>query len=227
MAPCRRSHIVASRRRVEDEGEDDGSIGEELEDDSLSEGTPISNQDDDADGEGSDFSENDISGSPEMDRSNGQVRADLQGAKSTPPRKSIFTSTLPDTEAMLNGLKLSEEAGRVAEIHFDDMTEELDAAAAAASSQADLKDQRRETISERKRREHEYARERETNPAFVPTRGGFFLHDKRSTDSPPNGYRSFNKPKTRPHGLIVDGNSGRFVTRHTIYRSSCLEPKTY
>ena len=118
---------------MEDEGEDDGSIGEELEDDSLSEGTPISNQDDDADGEGSDFSENDISGSPEMDRSNGQVRAGLEGGKFTPPpKKSIFASTLPDTEAMLNGLKLSEEAGGVAEIHFDDMAQEFDAAAAAS-----------------------------------------------------------------------------------------------
>lgn len=203
---------------MEDEGEDDGSIGEELEDDSLSEGTPISNQDDDADGEGSDFSENDISGSPGINRSNGQLRADVQGGKFTPP-KNIFASTLPDTEAMLNGLRISGEGGEVAEIHFDDMTEELDAAA-AASRTADVKDPRRETFAERKRREHEeYIRERDTNPAFVPTRGGFFLHDKRSTDSPPNGYRSFNKPKTRPHGLIVDGNAGRFVTRHTVYGS--------
>jgi hypothetical protein len=206
---------------VEDEGEDDGSIGEELEDDSLSEGSPISNQDDDADGEGSDFSGNEISGSPPMDRSNGQLRGGPQGGKFTPPPKSIFASTLPDTEAMLNGLKLSEEASEVAEIHFDDMTEELDAVAAAAASRpSDVKDQRRETFSERKRREHEeYIRERDTNPAFVPTRGGFFLHDKRSTDSPPNGYRSFNKPKTKPHGLIVDSNAGRFATRHPLYLS--------
>ncbi|KAF4979041.1 hypothetical protein F66182_17310, partial [Fusarium sp. NRRL 66182] len=66
---------------------------------------------------------------------------------------------------------------------------------------------RRETFAERKRREHEeYIKARDENPAFVPTRGGFFLHDKRSTD----GNRSHvNKSKSRPYGLIVDGNVGR------------------
>ncbi|KAL2009210.1 hypothetical protein VTN00DRAFT_7404 [Thermoascus crustaceus] len=218
MAPHRRHHIGTSRRRRrEDEGEDEGSIDGALEDDSLSEGSVVSNQDDDdADGEGSDASEDDTSVSPQADGSNGQVNGRVHEAEAQPegrsasPGKRPFASTMSDTEAMMNGLKLSDRASEVAEIHFDDMKEEPDSQAGRTPSAPPPTESKRETFAERKRREHEeYIKERDENPAFVPTRGGFFLHDKRSTEPDTNGYRPSTKPKSRPYGLIVDGNVGR------------------
>lgn len=230
MAPHRRHHIGASRRRRrEDEGEDEGSIDGALEDDSLSEGSVVSNQDDDdADGEGSDASEDDTSVSPQADGNNGQVNGRVHEAEAQPegrsasPGKRPFASTMSDTEAMMNGLKLSDRASEVAEIHFDDMKEEPDSQAGRTPSAPPPTESKRETFAERKRREHEeYIKERDENPAFVPTRGGFFLHDKRSTEPDTNGYRPSTKPKSRPYGLIVDGNVGRYVTSMTLVSFVC------
>ncbi|PGH34458.1 hypothetical protein GX50_02726 [[Emmonsia] crescens] len=223
MAPHRRSRI-ASRRRREDEGDEDGSMDGDLEDDSLSEGTLSAHEDDDADEEGSDLSENDTAAGPEeIQATNGRAQAAgrgeggeaQQGGKSVSPVGRLFGATVSDTEVMLNGMKLSRGPEGVEEIHFDDMKEERDNSVATPKS-ANNKGPRGETFAEKKRREHEeYIKERDSNPAFVPTRGGFFLHDKRNTNSPPNGYRSpynsnnNNKPKTRPHGLIVDSNAVR------------------
>ncbi|KGM91871.1 uncharacterized protein PADG_12012 [Paracoccidioides brasiliensis Pb18] len=238
MAPHRRSRI-ASRRRREDDGDEEGSIDGDLEDDSLSEGT-ISAHEDDADEEGSDMSEDDTTGLVERLSTNGQVlttngddreqreQREQRGERgqhqrrdeSISPAKPVFGATVSDTEAMMDGLKLSEGAEGVQEIHFDDMKIEL----VATPKSANNRGYRRETFAERKRREHdEYIKERDSNPAFVPTRGRFFLHDKRSTNSPPNGYPpppSYNnnnynnnnnntKPKTHSHGLIVDSNATR------------------
>ncbi|KAL1966007.1 hypothetical protein VTN77DRAFT_4947 [Rasamsonia byssochlamydoides] len=215
MAPYRRRKIGASRRRREDEGEDEGSIAGELEDDSLSDGSVVSNQDDDADGEGSEASEDDSSVSPRADRPNGYVNGVHEGGaekgRSPSPGKRLLASTLSDTEAMMNGMKIS-DADQVAEIRFEDMKEEQedkdDNQTGRTPSAAESK---RETFAERKRREHEeYIKARDENPAFVPTRGGFFLHDKRSTEPDTNSHRPFNnRSKSRPHGLIVDGNVGR------------------
>ncbi|QSS60881.1 hypothetical protein I7I51_05686 [Histoplasma capsulatum] len=223
MAPHRRSRIV-SRRRTEDEGDENGSMNGDFEDDSLSDGTISPHEDDDADEEGSDFSEKDTaSGTEELPATNGrpQVTDRLgsgdaqQGGKSAPAVRRLFGATVSDTEVMLNGLRLSDGEEGVEEIHFDDMKEGLDSSIATPKS-ANNKGHRGETFAERKRRELEkYIKERDSNPAFVPTRGGFFLHDKRNAGSPPNGYRSPHntngngKLKTRPYGLIVDSNAAR------------------
>lgn len=220
MAPHNRRHIGASRRkRRDDEDEDEGSLDGELEDDSLSEGSVISHQDDDdADGEGSDESDDDVSVSSQVDSTDGrQVNGRMQQADgqlrraSASPVKRHFTSTVSDTEAMLNGMKFSEGAGEVAEVHFDDMKAELDQPAKRTPSAPPI-EPRRETVAERRRRDHErYVKGRDENPAFVPTRGSFFLHDKRPTEPGTNGYsnRTFHKSKSRPYGLIVDGNVRR------------------
>ncbi|OAX84767.1 hypothetical protein ACJ72_00847 [Emergomyces africanus] len=212
MAPPRRRRI-ASRRRREDEGDEDGSMDADLEDDSLSEGTLSAHEDDDADEEGSNLSENDTTaGSEDKQAVNGRAQAASRdeggevplGGKSASPVRRLFGATVSDTEVMLNGMKLSNGPEGVEEIHFDDMKEGRDIAVATPKS-ANNKGSRGETFAEKKRREHEeYIKERDSNPAFVPTRGGFFLHDKRNTSSPPNGYRaaynsnSNTKPKTRP-----------------------------
>lgn len=220
MAPYRRPKIGASRRRREDDGEEEGSIAGELEDDSLSEGSAVSHQDDeDADGEVSEASdENSVS--PRIDRTNGYIngvhRGGAEKGRSPSSGKRLLASTMSDTEAMLNGMKISEQTGEVAEIRFEDMKEDQESQADNQTGRTSAPlptESKRETFAERKRREHEeYIKARDENPAFVPTRGGFFLHDKRSKEPDTNGHRSFNnRPKSRPYGLIVDGNIGRYV----------------
>ncbi|KAF7590794.1 hypothetical protein BBP40_002362 [Aspergillus hancockii] len=222
MAP-RRHNIGASRRkRRDEEGEDEGSVDGELEDDSLSDGSGISNpDDDDADGEGSDDSDDDVSTSPQVDASsrrqvNGRVpEANQQFARrhSATPGKRPLATTMSDTEAMMNGLRISGETGEVAEVHFDDMKDEHGQQTERTPS-APPTEPKRDTATERKRREQEkYCKEKDENPAFVPTRGSFFLHDKRSTETVTNGHKPFNRSKSRPYGLIVDGNVRRTPVR--------------
>ncbi|KAN0082044.1 CASC3/Barentsz eIF4AIII binding domain containing protein [Elaphomyces granulatus] len=214
MAPYRRPKIGASRRRREDEGEDEGSVGGELDDDSMSDGSVVSQQEeDDADGDGRDASEDEASIFPQADGSNGPVNGRVQEAKdgrSPSPGKRLFASTMSDTEAMINGIKLADPTSELKEIRFGDLQEEEEDESGRTPSGPNPPDSKREALAEKRRREHEeYVKNREENPAFVPTRGGFFLHDKRSTEPETNGYHSFNKPKSRPYGLIVDGNVGR------------------
>ncbi|GAB1196067.1 hypothetical protein APSETT444_005333 [Aspergillus pseudonomiae] len=216
MAP-RRHNIGASRRkRRDEEGEDEGSIDGELEDDSLSDGSGISNpDDDDADGEGSDDSDDDVvSTSPQVGangrrRINGRVpetNQELARRHSASPRKHPLMTAVSDTEAMMNGLKILDESSDVMEVHFDDLKGEPNHQTERAPS-APPTEPKRDTFLDRKRREQErHIREKDESPVFVPTRGSFFLHDKRSTETVTNGHKPFNKSKSRPYGLIVDGN---------------------
>lgn len=228
MAPARRHRIGVSRRRRDDDGEEEASTvaGHGPEDeDSMSDGSMPSHlgEDDDADGEGSDLSEDETS-APQSpggtgagsDVRNGYGRAGraengskgglVSGETLKVPIKPALTATVSDTEAMLKGLKLSGSPGKeVEEIVFDDpkkLDEKIERTPSAPPTAS-----RRETLAERRRREHEdYTRARDENPAFVPTRGGFFLHDTRSTD---NHRSPASRSKSRPYGLIVDGNVGR------------------
>lgn len=209
MAPARR-HIGASRRkRRDDDGEDEGSLAGDLEDDSLSEGSVGSRPgDEDADGEGSEASEDDGHPSDKLNgsRANGRGLNQPARSSSTPTAKPELKATVSDTEAMLNGLKVSDKSGEVSELQFDQLKEEPQTGRAPSAPPTEP---RRETFAARKRRVHDkYVKERDQNPAFVPTRGSFFLHDKRTVDA---GLRSMNKPKSRPVGLIVDGNTRKYV----------------
>ena len=204
MAPYSRRKIGASRRRREDEGEDEGSVGGELDDDSMSDGSVVSQQEEeDADGEGRDASDDDTS-VLQADGNNGPVNGRVQGTKdgrSASPEKRLLASTLSDAEAMINGIKLADPTSEVTEQEGE---------SGQTPSGPNPPDSKREALMEKRRREdEEYLKNREENPAFVPTRGGFFLHDKRSMEPETNGYHPFNKPKSRPYGLIVDGNVGR------------------
>ncbi|KAE8350957.1 CASC3/Barentsz eIF4AIII binding-domain-containing protein [Aspergillus coremiiformis] len=219
MAP-RRHNIGASRRkRRDEEGEDEGSINGELDDDSLSDGSGISNpDDDDADGEGSDDSDDDeVSPSRQVDAKdhrqiNGRApEANQQPAQDHPVslEKHPLATAMSDTEAMMNGLRISDEMGEVTEVHFDDLKGEL-AQQTERTPSAPPTEPKKDTFAERKRREQEkFSKEKDENPLFVPMRGSFFLHDKRSTETVTNGHKPFNKSKSRPYGLIVDGNIRR------------------
>lgn len=218
MAPARRHRIGASRRRREDDGEEEDGSVVGVEDDSMSDGSLLSHQeddDDDADEEGSDLSDGEPTASPRTDKTNGnsavRKRQGRAGeGKLAVPVKPQLTATVSDTEAMMNGLNIAGRAGEVTEIQFEDLGKEERNGLGRAPS-APPAETRRDNIAERKRRDHdEYIKARNEDPAFVPTRGGFFLHDKRSTGPESNGNRAANnKTKSRPYGLIVDGNAGR------------------
>lgn len=140
---------------------------------------------------------------------NGRDLRQPQRHKSTSPSKPGLEATVSDTEAMLNGLNIS---GGSDEVHSDQVEDDRELQTGRTPS-APPTEPKRETLAARKRRDHEkYLKERDQNPAFVPTRGSFFLHDKRSSETGPNGHRPFNKATSRPYGLIVDGNSRRYRT---------------
>ncbi|KAL4882361.1 hypothetical protein BJY04DRAFT_206955 [Aspergillus karnatakaensis] len=208
----RRHNIGASRRRRrDDEGEDEGSLDGELEDDSLSEGSVISQQDeDDADGEGSEESEDDNVSidNPDKHQTNGRSSHSPRRRQSASPKKATLATTMSDTETMLNGLKISGDGKGLPEMHFDDMREELGQTRRTPS--APPTEGMRESFTERKRVDNEKpVKGKGEDPTAVPTRGSFFLHDKRSTESATNGHKPFSKSKSRPYGLIVDGNVRR------------------
>lgn len=214
MAPRSRHNISSSRRkRGDEEGEDEGSFSGAMEGVLSSEGSIISRQDDeDADGEGSEESEDDASVSPQAESSgshqiNGPVHraGDRLTSDSASPVKRQITA-VSDTEATLNG------SIEKSQTYSDNMRVKSDSTVKRTPS-APPSEPNRDTFSDRKRREHErYVKERDENPAFVPTRGSFFLHDKRSTGKESGGYDGsigkFNKSK--PYGLIVDGNMRRY-----------------
>ena len=222
--PRVRKPLIKSRRRVADEGEEEeGSVAPGPEEDSLSEGSIVSDADDDADGEGSDGSE---MGSPVLKDSeklpvtNGHPRADA--GSSQPDTSSLTKTHLPaamgDTATMMNGLSIGDNAEGV-EVDFDDLADESvpNPQTTASVSQAEGA-QSSASPSERGRREHEeYKKRRDADPAFVPNRGGFFMHDHRSAAPGQNGFRPSGRGRGRGRGV---GPFPSFKYVHT--RSTCF-----
>ena len=207
MPSVRHKNIVPSRRRRDDDDDEEGSVAADVEDDSLSEGSPTSNGDDDADVEGSEASEQEITREsdvlPTGVSTNGvgvaTDQSKLLEAKdrhSEPSSNGVFKNSA-DTNAMLNGLKTASDADAVEEIQFEDTAADMPTSL-LKPVQAPSEGARQETPAERNRREHqEYLKKRDENPAFVPNRGGFFLHDNRSAAPGMNGVRPFARGRGR------------------------------
>lgn len=192
MAFNGRKKVVASRRRREDEGEEEGSVAGELEDNSLSEGSMLSNGDDDADVEPSDISEEDATKAQHSEQKVSQPSPSLTTDRDRiKPEAQVVGSvfaTSSDTNAMMNGLQLAEKRDVVA-VEFDDTT--VNATESSVEHSISQPEALREGPTQRSRREHlEYLKQKKENPAFVPNRGGFFLHDNRAVPSGPGGFRA-------------------------------------
>ncbi|KAL1874409.1 hypothetical protein VTK73DRAFT_335 [Phialemonium thermophilum] len=212
--PPRRKKFVVHRRRVEDEGEDDtGLDAVELDDDSLTEGSMASDDNDAAhDSDTSNIDEASPTG-PNHGKSAGN--GTLKGSQSRRQEKGPAASTrevkpehaaLTETEIMLGGLSLSDQPGPPPqEISFDDVQQDsaaspqanqqsANAAPVIVSSASAPQPQPRVPLQERRRREHEeYRRKRDEDPAFVPNRGAFFMHDHRHGGPAANGFRPFGR----------------------------------
>lgn len=134
--------LLSSRRRVEDEGEDDDGV-EDLADDSQSEAS-ILTVDEPGAAEESDVSE--ISRSeaalpPNSNESAQGTKANDAVEQETPSTAPVANGAKPnggavfsqtaDVEAMVNGLKISDDAADSEVLEFDDTAEVVDQAATA------------------------------------------------------------------------------------------------
>lgn len=210
MAPPRRKNLVSSRRRVKDDGEEEeGSVVAVLDDDSSTEGSAISDADDDADAEGSEVSD---AGTPRKSPMKRRVVADKEreetnGRLDEPvvtAKKTTFTAAMGDTAAMMNGLNIAGNPDEMEAINFDEMGQEPQVQPTQVDPNLDPSGSvHRESLIERRRREHEeYKKKRDADPAFVPNRGGFFMHDHRSAASGPNGFKPLIRGRGRARGSI-------------------------
>lgn len=187
MVNRHRKDLAASRRRVEDEGDEEVA---DLDDDSLSEGSIISDAEDEvpeaeADGDGDDKA-----------KVNGNGTASKDTDEPAPS-----TNGTSDMDLMLNGLKISDQNGAAAEeVNYEDLREDADIQDGGPSlpvvrSSAQMDQQ---LPHERRRREHEeYRKKRDADPAFVPNRGAFFMHDHRHSGPAANGFRPFGRGRGR------------------------------
>ena len=209
MGVPRPKNLIKSRRRVDDDGEEEeGSLAAGLEEDSLSEGSAISDADDDADAEGSDGSD---TSPPRADLNSDAVanghRERLSNAaplSGSAPLKSPLAASMNDTEVMLNGLNVSGEVEDQG-TKFEDLENLPEGQPQQDATQLGPADTlTSDSVSERRRREHEeYKKRRDADPAFVPNRGVFFMHDHRSVAPGQNGFRPFGRGRGRGRGPMA------------------------
>lgn len=202
-----RKDLAAIRRRVEDEGDEEGGPDTgDLDDESLSEGS-ITDEDDAQEGdEVSTLGGPAPTESAELLRANGNSQRQMKDTKakatngvSENPKKPLKNGT-SDMDMMLNGLKISDQNGDVEGLRYDDLREDeeiLEPSPAVVKSTAQM-DLPQEPPFERRRREHEeYKKKRDADPAFVPNRGAFFMHDHRHSGPAANGFRPFGRARGR------------------------------
>ena len=192
---------------MEDEGDEEGTLDVgDLDDDSLSEGSITTDDDELHEGDESN-PVGDLETSPDLPKANGKNsrRPPKNGrAKAsngaTPGSKKVGQNGVSDMDMMLNGLKLSETDSNVEGVHYEDLREdaELQEPSPAVVNSTAQMDQSSEGPYERRRREHEeYKKKRDEDPAFVPNRGAFFMHDHRHAGPAANGFRPFGRGKGR------------------------------
>ncbi|KAH8602162.1 CASC3/Barentsz eIF4AIII binding-domain-containing protein [Bisporella sp. PMI_857] len=204
MAPHRRKDLPGRRRRVEDEGDEEGALeAGDLDDDSLSERSIISEDEDGHEDDELSPATAASAAAPMPSIVNGGA---LRSAKNTKPAtssdgpKTPITNGTGDMVMMLNGLKVSGQNGTAEEIHYDNLPEdeELEVPSPAVVTSTTQMDRPQELPHERRRREHEeYKKKRDADPAFVPNRGAFFMHDHRHAGPAANGFRPFGRGRGR------------------------------
>ncbi|KAI4261268.1 MAG: hypothetical protein L6R42_003526 [Xanthoria sp. 1 TBL-2021] len=211
MAGPRRKYLAASKRRVDEEGEDEeGPMVAGIDNDSMSEASAISDADDDADAEGSEISDVEVHQAAEQPTKaavNGRSKPQPDArypVKAAAP-KSSFAVMTNDTAAMMNGLQLGEDMDDAEEIQFDDLAREGHAPAVAsepgpAPSLTPVTSPASNLTDKRRQEHEEYKKRRDADPSFVPNRGGFFMHDSRSVAQGRNGFRPFGNVRGKGRG---------------------------
>ncbi|KAI0479937.1 hypothetical protein F4859DRAFT_454211 [Xylaria cf. heliscus] len=221
MTGIRRRKLIGHKRRVEDEGEDEGGLDQlDIDDDSLSDGSLASDDVDAADDSDTSNVEDASPTAPPVKKkmsgrtvsTNGNRKAHPKPAPGSASQKLSKSSNdaVSDTEFMLNGLSLSDKHAPVQEVEFEGAPKSPAKAAApiVVSSNAVLapaQDGAHESVGDRRRTEHEeYRRKRDEDPSFVPNRGAFFMHDHRHAGPSANGFRPFGRA-SRGRGRGIGG----------------------
>lgn len=189
---------------MEDEGDDDGRTeAPDVDDDSLTEG---SISDDDA-GQDSDTSNADEA-SPTSPHGAAKTSPARTSGNGVIPDANGNTKKISDTDMMLHGLSADDKNAPSQELHFDEVAvspPKSPSAPVVVSSASAMRQQPGAQV-ERRRQEHEdYKRRREEDPAFVPNRGSFFMHDHRHPGPAGNGFRPFGRGRGRGARFGIGG----------------------
>ncbi|KAK4540154.1 hypothetical protein LTR36_009740 [Oleoguttula mirabilis] len=189
--------LMSRRRRVGEEGEDEE--GPMIVDDSQSEGSVLSDEGDTSSVE----APSRVEASGEADSAAAASEAAANGAKAAKkPRKPRKKSkkgketgtteslqsqptfkAMADTEAMMNGLRIDNGEQAQGAVDFEKMDQNGSAVPApeATVTVMSARNSNAENPIQKQRREHEeYRRKRDADPAHIPNRGNFFMHDTRS-----------------------------------------------
>ncbi|KAK6337369.1 hypothetical protein TWF730_002771 [Orbilia blumenaviensis] len=216
----RRKDVGLSRRRVRDEDEAEiGDEGGEVVDDSASDSGFTDDEFDDDNESEETYSDDEHAAAA---AAAGQDSTKHPGANG-PAAVTVVEQGRGDTHVMMNGIR---PVGDTEAVDFDELAEQdaesrpVDSAAeGSGKKQSDRKPRGRRTTTEaskssdqtssqttpvhetqleRKRREaEEYRKKRDADPAFVPNRGAFFMHDHRSESAGGNGFRPFGRGRGR------------------------------
>ncbi|RVD83924.1 uncharacterized protein DFL_005696 [Arthrobotrys flagrans] len=213
----RRKEVGLSRRRVRDEDETEiGEEGGEVVDDSISEDSGFTDDEFDDDNESEETYSDDETAAAGQDSTK---RPGANGLATV----AVVEQGRGDTHVMMNGIRTG---GDTEAVDFDELAgQEAESrpvgstAERSGKKQSDKKSRGRRTTTEtskssdqtpsqttpvhetpleRKRREaEEYRKKRDADPAFVPNRGAFFMHDHRSESAGGNGFRPFGRGRGR------------------------------
>lgn len=198
--------LVSRRRGADEEGEDDeGPVMVEDSQSEGEDASALSDaEDDEADASSLAVSSAAEGGAANSAQSEGKAAGNGAGkngkGRKRPAKKhkdrideaqAIVSSTqslaafkpAADTEAMLNGLKIADKVVREDNaMDFENIRPNGNGAGTIKSSShmpvIASSDRRTDSPGNRQRREHEdYRRKRDADPAFIPNRGNFFMHD--------------------------------------------------
>lgn len=192
---------LGHRRRVEDDGEDEGGPEtlDALDDDSITEGSVISDENNHADDSDTSNVDEASPTSPVLKKASGRG-AGKAGDRRGPAAAGVIdsngqaTDAVAETEAQLNGLSISEAPKATPETEAAAPSSKPGGPVVVSSTTV----QSQEPPFERRRREHEeYRKKRDEDPAFVPNRGAFFMHDHRHAGPAANGFRPFGRGALR------------------------------
>ncbi|OTB06985.1 hypothetical protein M426DRAFT_54384 [Hypoxylon sp. CI-4A] len=208
-AAVRRRKMIGHRRRVEDEGEDEGAPDQlDVDDDSLTDGSMASEDPDPADDSDTSNVDEASPTTPAVPKltsqaanGNGNVKRTHTKSSGSPPTKGprkAGQNAMSDTEFMMNNLSISTDAAPVQALDFEQATESPPKSAApivvSSNSATANTDHPQEAPANHRRKEHdEYRRKRDEDPSFVPNRGAFFMHDHRHHGPSGNGFRPFGR----------------------------------
>jgi hypothetical protein len=204
MAALRRRKMIGRKRTVEDE--EGGPEQLDLDDDSLSEGT-IGTDDNDHDADSDTSNLDDASPVGPQNRKPKLTGNGAPKHPAPPLATASIEKSSTDTQAKMTTRPTNEESAGGSAANTQARPDDQPGAGAdnkpapkgplVVSSNSANK-QAAEPLGDRRRKEHEdYKRKKAEDPAFVPNRGAFFMHDHRHPGPAANGFRPFGRGRGR------------------------------